>query len=274
MKKLLIRTLTGLIFVLVVVGSIWIGPYTFLALFALIAAATLFEFYSLPWAVPVSLPMKTGGCLIGLLMFACSFLWSSGWVDFSILLIPFVLIFGLFILSLYQKRDNPFEELAKAVFGLIYIVLPLSLLNHFAFFLPGDDPMYTPTLLLGFFLLIWSNDTGAYLVGISIGKHRLFERVSPKKSWEGFFGGVLFTLIIASLIASYDDLLSLYDWMAISVIVSVFGTFGDLSESLLKRSLGIKDSGTILPGHGGLLDRFDSILFAGPVAVLYLWWIS
>jgi phosphatidate cytidylyltransferase len=129
---------------------------------------------------------------------------------------------------------------------------------------------FSPGILIGFFLLLWTNDTGAYLVGSSMGRHRLMERISPKKSWEGFFGGMILTLLVARLFSGWLGVADTTGWMVIAVIISIAGTLGDLIESMLKRSLGFKDSGTIMPGHGGFLDRFDSVVVAFPLVYLYI----
>ena len=145
------------------------------------------------------------------------------------------------------------------------VALPFSLLN-FILFINGLQPY----ILLAVFATIWVNDTGAYLVGVSIGKHRLFERISPKKSWEGFVGGALAALISGYLFSIYIPEINLINWLIFSEIIVVFGTYGDLMESLVKRTVDVKDSGTIIPGHGGLFDRFDSMLLAAPVIFIYL----
>jgi phosphatidate cytidylyltransferase len=151
---------------------------------------------------------------------------------------------------------------------VIYVVVPFSLLVITGFTQSGLSN-YNPTIILGFFFLLWTSDTGAYLVGISLGKHRLFPRISPKKSWEGFFGGLVFTLIVSWVISKYFTVISLTDWVIIALIIGIFGVLGDLIESLLKRSFDTKDSGNILPGHGGILDRFDSVIFSAPLVFLY-----
>ena len=154
----------------------------------------------------------------------------------------------------------------------LYVALPCALLNVLAF---HNDPAassvsYNPILPLSIFVFIWLSDTGAYCVGSLIGKHRLFERISPKKSWEGSIGGAVFSIASSFIFAHYYDFMSVGQWAGLAVVVVIFGTWGDLTESLMKRQLGIKDSGNILPGHGGMLDRFDSALMAIPAAVCYL----
>jgi phosphatidate cytidylyltransferase len=175
----------------------------------------------------------------------------------------------------------PFNNIALTLTGIFYVGVPFAMLNGIAYpgikagtgewtgtIIPTSD--YNPHILLGMIFMIWANDTGAYLIGSKFGKHKLFERISPGKTWEGSFGGAFFAVLIAFIISIYFKDIELMDWMIISSIVIVFGTLGDLVKSLLKRSIGVKDSGTILPGHGGILDRFDSIIMASPFVLLYI----
>ena len=169
------------------------------------------------------------------------------------------------ILELYRKQTNPVHNWAYFILGQIFIALPFSLLNFILFI---ND--WQPLVLLSVFVTIWVNDTGAYLTGVTIGKHRLFERISPKKSWEGFIGGAVFALLSGYIFSLLIPGIQLINWLIFSEIIVVFGTFGDLIESLMKRTVGVKDSGDLIPGHGGLLDRFDSMLLAAPVIFIYL----
>ena len=179
------------------------------------------------------------------------------------------LIIFVFINELYRNNKKPFSNIAYTLLGIVYIAFPLSLFNFFVF---RGSPIvyYTPNILLGFFILLWAYDTGAYLFGVSLGKHRLFPRISPKKSWEGFLGGAITSLIISYFISTYFSELQFQHWIVISFIIIVMGTFGDLVESLFKRSINLKDSGKIFPGHGGILDRIDSILLSAPIVFTYL----
>lgn len=182
------------------------------------------------------------------------------------------LLLYLLISELYLKHKNPLGNWAFSMMSQLYVALPFALLNVLAF---HNDPTassvsYNPILPLSIFVFIWLSDTGAYCVGSLIGKHRLFERISPKKSWEGSIGGAVFSIASSFVFAHYYDFMSVGQWAGLAVVVVIFGTWGDLTESLMKRQLGIKDSGNILPGHGGMLDRFDSALMAIPAAVCYL----
>ncbi len=180
-------------------------------------------------------------------------------------LIPVFML--LFFVKLFENTGREFETLAFQVLGIIYICLPLTMLGDFGYF---NSISYGYSLPLGFFILQWSSDTFAYLVGRQFGKHKLFERISPKKTWEGGIGALIITLGIGYLLSMVWDDISTVDWMVISALIVIFGIFGDLMESLLKRNMNIKDSGSLLPGHGGLLDRFDGMFFSVPAVYFYL----
>jgi phosphatidate cytidylyltransferase len=192
-----------------------------------------------------------------------------------------VLIIYLMVGELYKKKPNPIHNWAYALMSQLYVALPFALLNVLAFStgaVSTDGEMmvtgYNPILPLSIFIFTWINDTGAYCSGMLFGKHRLFERISPKKSWEGFAGGLVVCLLASMLMYRLFPFLPMWAWAGLALTVVVFGTWGDLTESLLKRQLQIKDSGNILPGHGGMLDRFDSSLMAIPAAVVYLYLIN
>jgi phosphatidate cytidylyltransferase len=176
----------------------------------------------------------------------------------------------MFIAELYRKTDNPGANLAFTLLGFFYIAIPMGLSGYLVY--PGFNGSkgFYPWILFGVTLTIWIFDSGAYIVGTSRGKHRLFERISPKKSWEGVIGGGVAALLAGTLNGWLFPVLELKSWLVISMIVIIFGTFGDLVESMLKRSLHLKDSGSFLPGHGGFLDRFDSYLFVVPVVAFWL----
>jgi phosphatidate cytidylyltransferase len=172
----------------------------------------------------------------------------------------------VFIVELYRNKPSPFENIALTLLGILYIVLPFGLLNFL--FIPGLNHVYI--LLLCYFAILWINDTFAYLFGRTFGKHRLFERISPKKSWEGSIGGALTSIFAAWLISSLENSLPFMHWLAIAAIIVIAGALGDLIESMLKRSLNCKDSGTLLPGHGGILDRFDAVFISAPLIFVYI----
>jgi len=207
----------------------------------------------------------------GAIMFITVFLYINGTAGRMIFSLYLLYIVGTLICELYANRKNPIERLAYIFFGQGYIAVPFSVLNVLAFPESGaNGRVYQWIWIIALFVFIWANDTGAYLIGVSIGKHRLFERISPKKSWEGFFGGMTLS-VSCSLILSYlCPQIPLLHWVGLGVFIVVLATFGDLTESLIKRTLGVKDSGKALPGHGGFLDRFDSMLFAIYVLAFYI----
>ncbi len=268
MSNLSKRTITGVIFVLLIVFSIITTRHLFSILFLFITAMGMWEFYCLVERAGIS-PNKFAGIMAGMFLFLSNALISLNMASMEILMGNFVLVFLIFLFELYRKIPNPFTNIAFTFFGILYVAVPFSLLNYFPnpAFLPG---VYHHNLLLGFFFLIWMNETGAYIVGTAFGKRRLFERVSPKKSWEGFIGGGILALITAIVISRYYTNLMMIDWVILALIIVVFSTYGDLFESLFKRSINAKDSGTILPGHGGILDRFDGVIMAAPFVFVYL----
>ena len=271
MKNLAIRLLTGIVYVGTITFGVIYSPYTFLALFMIIIILCLREFYRL---INIHKETKINLYVHGLggaTLFLTNFLYMSGTTGRLIFSLYLLYIVGTLIYELYAKQKNPIGRLACIFFGQCYIALPFSLLNLLTF--PdsaANPPVYQWIWVIALLVFIWANDTGAYLIGVWFGKHRLWERISPKKSWEGFFGGLMFTIIAALIFAQLQTQIAWYHWIAISVGVVVFGTYGDLLESLMKRSVEVKDSGHSLPGHGGFLDRFDSLLLAVYAMLFYV----
>lgn len=260
------RTITGALFVVVLIAAIYFHFYSFLLLFSAVIIFSLIEFYKIIESTGAR-PQKQYGILASLILFATvAIAQSSG--EYYVYLIHLPIIFLVFILELFRKKDFPFLNIAYTILGIIYIAIPVSLLNLLVV-APGAN--YYPAIVLGFFFLLWSYDTGAYLTGRLIGKHKLFERVSPKKTWEGAIGGLVISIGIAYIISQYFTLLLFEQWAVMAVIIAVTGTLGDLTESMLKRSTNIKDSGSLLPGHGGVLDRFDALYISVPFVVAYLY---
>ncbi len=272
MKNFIQRAITGLLFVVVLAGCTLLDPTAFGILFVVVSALTVREFAQLMNRAQGVRVNQT----ITMLGAAYLFLATMGYCIEAAgveIFIPYsLLLLYLFISELYLKREKPVLNWAFAMMSQLYIALPFALLNALAFH--NDEVLnsvaYNPILPLSVFIFIWLNDTGAYCVGSLIGKHRLFERISPKKSWEGSIGGGVLAIASALVIAHLFPIMSMMEWGGLALTVVVFGTWGDLTESLLKRQLQIKDSGTFLPGHGGLLDRFDSALMAIPAAAVYL----
>ena len=274
MKNLIIRAITGILFIGIIIGAILYSKYTLLALLLVITTLTLTEFYRLmegnnSQKLALFVNILGGNYLtLSLYLYASDILpaFSKG-----IIFIPYLIYFlCCFIIQLYMKDKDPITRWSHSFMGQVYIALPIGLLSFLAFEPSSTFLFYNPWLLLSFFAFIWINDTGAFLVGSAIGRKRLFERISPKKSWEGFWGGIIFNLILAYIVSTQFNILNQFEWYGLAITVSIFATLGDLCESLLKRTLQIKDSGSILPGHGGMLDRFDSVLLAAPAAVIYL----
>ncbi|MCE1198783.1 MAG: phosphatidate cytidylyltransferase [Marinilabiliales bacterium] len=270
MKEFVTRTLSGALYAIVLLGSILAGPWSFALLFALFTLFILREFYQISTLAGVS-PQKVAGMVIGVVIFALTFLFLKGILPYHPVSLSLPLLFLIPILELYRKKSNALENIAVTFFGIIYVALPLSLLNFFVFPATCGEGSYEPLLLIFLVLFIWGYDSGAYLFGVMFGKHRLFERISPKKSWEGFFGGMFLALLLAVIMNHFFPAYQLTFLIPMALLVTVAGTYGDLMESMIKRNLGIKDSGKFLPGHGGLLDRFDSILFTAPFVYLVIY---
>ena len=267
-KNLIKRSVSAIVFLLVLLSGIIFNEYLYIIIFTLITVIAQAELYIMFEKQGYS-PQKFYGIFIGLVIFILTFLVAQGKVPATSYFIAIFLIIFLFILELYHDREHHFRSIAFTVFGIVYIVIPLSTLNFIAYSGINDD-QYTYQYLLAMFILIWINDSGAYLIGSLIGKRKLFERVSPKKTWEGTIGGLLSAFIAAYILSNFFTGLNLIQWLIFAVVVVVFGTYGDLVESQLKRRAGVKDSGKIMPGHGGLLDRFDSTFFVAPMIFLYL----
>lgn len=268
MSNIVKRTITGVVFVLLIILSILAGQVYFAGLFLIVTTIALWEFYSLIKLKEVS-ANKFAGVVAGVFLFASNAAIALEWAPREIIHINFLSIFLIFLMELYRKNPHPFTNIAFTFFGVLYVAVPLTLLNY----IPNpafENNTYLHAILMGFFILVWVNETGAYVVGMSFGKHKLFERVSPKKTWEGVIGGGLLCFAAAFVLSMYFVDITLLDWIAISSIIVVFGTYGDLFESMFKRSIKTKDSGVLLPGHGGVLDRFDGVFMAAPFVYVYL----
>ena len=262
------RTLTGFLFVVVMIGSIVLGQTVFSVLLLIITVLSLNEYVNIvsnDKNQPALLPTMVAGSLgYTLLASNAMGLISAEWL---FLIVP--ILFILIIIELWRNKPFPFNNIASSWLGIIYISVPFGLMMYFF-----DPVILSGTkhygLVLGFLIILWLNDTGAYLVGSAIGKHKLFERISPGKTWEGSAGGAFFAMLTAYGLSFIFVQLGMVQWIILAVITVVFGTLGDLAESMLKRSLGIKDSGNILRGHGGMLDRFDAVLISAPFVFVYL----
>lgn len=271
MKDILIRVLTGIVFIGVVIGSISWNEYSTAILFFVFSIIGTFELYSILQKNELSHNLRFG-VVSNMWVYAILTLAFIKLIplEYIALCIPMMLL--LVIIELFAKDDIPYQNISSTLFALFYITLPFASLNYLSF----NENIYKTinldqgwSLLAGYFIILWTNDSMAYVTGRLIGRTKLFERVSPNKTWEGFIGGVAFAVLAGYIFSYVTDSSSLH-WMILAVIIGVFGTLGDLSESLLKRSGDVKDSGNILPGHGGVLDRFDGILLSAPLVLVYL----
>jgi phosphatidate cytidylyltransferase len=265
MSNLLTRALTGAVFVSIVIGSILLDPYAMIVVFALFMFLGLNEYFQLFKKHEHVSVNKEIGLFIGAFIFIVLVGISLEWLPVASVALVFPLFFLLILTELWRKKLHPLLNISVLVFGVIYVTLPFFLVID----LNLRNEAQLPTVV-GMFILIWANDSFAYLSGRAFGKHKLFERISPKKTWEGTFGGVIATVLLGYLIGSYINEDTFF-WVISALIIAPCAVYGDLLESLFKRSLNIKDTGTILPGHGGILDRFDAALFAIPF--FYCWTI-
>ncbi|MBD1398990.1 phosphatidate cytidylyltransferase [Pontibacter sp. JH31] len=257
--------IVGVLGAALLIGGIIFSEWTFSLLFLGLTLLGTLEFYKLAGTAGIQ-PNKTLGAVLAAGVFISVLLIDKEYMPAEVLYLAPPAFFLVFVLELYRKEPQPFTNIAFTILGVIYIAVPFSLLQLLGH-LQGE---YSWQPILGLLLLIWSADTGAYIAGKNFGKHKLLERVSPGKTWEGWVGGTILTILVGWGLAVLFHDLELYQWLGIAAIVSVFGVLGDLTESLLKRSLGVKDSGTLLPGHGGILDRFDSLIMVIPFIVAFL----
>lgn len=266
------RLITGILGSAGIITGVSLGEWTYFLIFFIICLFTLLEFYKLVGLDGLA-PQKAYGTLCGVVLFVLSFLIEGKitidgrpvTTEFYILLFP--MISCIYMIKLYKKFERkPFTNIAFTFLGIFYVAVPFALLNAVVF----DDGRYNYEIILGILLILWASDTGAYFAGTRFGRRKLFERISPKKSWEGFIGGAVLAMGFVLGLSVYLHSLTMEQWIIVGIIIIVGGTFGDLIESLLKRSIEIKDSGDSLPGHGGFLDRFDGLLISAPFIAAYL----
>lgn len=280
MRNFIIRTITAVFFVAAIV-SCFLRPEAMIFLFALVTGLTIWEFTGLVndrGDVTVNQMIST---VAGVFFFLAMAGYCSGITSASVFIPYLVTLIYLMVAELYLKQEDPVNDWAYTMMSQLYIALPFSLLNVLAFQSDADGVHFVWSIPLSVFIFLWINDAGAYICGSLLGRHKLFPRISPGKSWEGSIGGGVLVVIVAVLVWHLSEQyaqnplgLSAIEWAGLGLVVVVFGTWGDLVESLFKRILGIKDSGHILPGHGGMLDRFDSTLMAVPAAVVYLYTLT
>ncbi len=259
------RAITGFFFIVTLIGATLLGQEVFIVFFSLVGMGCLYEFYSMFTKDNVK-PQIIWGLMTALILGILIGLHCVGIIPFAKVWLVIPMFPAICIGALFQRRERPFDDIAYTSLGLGYAFFPFLFFVALGFV----QGYFNPYIPLGFLIILWSNDTGAYLAGRSFGRRKLFERISPNKTWEGFVGGVIFALLIAINLAQYFDGLTRWQWAVVALIIGVFGTLGDLVESMLKRSLGVKDSGHILPGHGGVMDRFDGLLLAAPFVFLFL----
>jgi len=249
-------------------GALWLGQFTFYLLMGFILVTAQIEYDQLTEKLAVK-PQKIPSIIFGVLIFTLTVFHARQMIDTKWIIAPVLTIIILVLIEFIKKSSTPFQNVVYTIFGIVYIAVPLSCSNYLVFSeLSGYQ--YNFQILLFVFVLIWSYDTFAYITGKFAGKNKLLKNISPKKTWEGAIGGVLMSIFIAGLLHYTTGIFALHQWIIISIIVSITGTLGDLTESALKRSVRMKDSGRLLPGHGGILDRFDAALFAIPSVLLYL----
>lgn len=280
MKNFIVRTITGVLFVAIVV-TCFLNPRAMVFLFALVTGMTVYEFCGVVNQRPGVQTNRFISTVAAVCLFIAMAGYNSGLTPSSVFIPYLVSIIYLLISELYLRQPDPILNWAYSLMAQLYIALPFSLLNVLAFRWDGTGVSYSYLAPLAVFVFLWLNDTGAYCCGSLLGRHKLFPRISPGKTWEGSIGGGILVVAVAALVGhlaqryGVDSLgLTLPQWCGMGLVVVVFGTWGDLVESLFKRTLGIKDSGNILPGHGGMLDRFDSSLMAIPAVVVYLYTLT
>ena len=268
LKNFIIRTLSGIVMVATLIGATLFSKLTFVLLLLAITLGGEWEFYRLAKKAGTS-PQRFVGMLAGFLMImAAAAALHEILAITAVLMVAFMILIPMpLIFELYRKSATPMANVGITYAGVIYVALPMALLTFFPMMLGNGE--WKPWSVILYIFIIWANDVFAYLFGITLGKHRLFERISPKKSWEGFFGGLLGAMAMGFVAAKVMDA-NVAMWIGLALIAAITGVFGDLVESMLKRSVDVKDSGSFIPGHGGWLDRFDALIFSVPFAFIYL----
>ncbi len=274
MKNLRVRTLSGAVLAAVVLGAVIWSQWSFGLLLMALLVVGMSEFYTLA-EKQGSHPQRIVGLVAGAVLFALNFAFVSDDIEilgsarqafacglaFLLLLLP-----AMFICELYRRQGNPAADIGTTLMGVVYVALPFSVMCYIPMI--GSD-VWNPWVMLFYIFIIWCNDVFAYLVGMSVGRHRLFERLSPKKSWEGFFGGVAGAVVMGLVAARVLDG-GYVAWAGLALVAAVSGVLGDLVESMFKRAADVKDSGALIPGHGGVLDRFDAMLLSAPFVFVYM----
>ena len=280
LKNFLVRTASGAVLLAVVLGAAFIGPWGYSALLFIITGVGVWEFYALARAKGVE-PQRVPGLVgsLAITLSGASLLWTCYGYDDNLRFcitggtcIAALMIMIIFVAEVFRNRQTPIHNIATTIMGIIYLGLPMAVMAIMPMLLQNPDakdPHWNPWYFLFYLFLVWGNDVFAYLFGITLGKHRLCERLSPKKSWEGFVGGILGSMAVGAIAAAVLDESYLF-WIGLAVVVALASVIGDLIESMFKRDAGVKDSGNIMPGHGGMLDRFDALIVSAPFAFVYI----
>ena len=259
MNETITRTLSGLVYITLLLIATSYSAHSFFLLFGLFLLIAIYEFCQL---IHIS---KIIPLLLGVILYSLGTYYRTNKTNDILLLIATLFVSVKCLLLLFDSKKEKLDSISKYIYLIGYVILPFIIITKIPFGIRG----YNPKIIISIFILIWTNDTFAYVVGKSIGKHKLLEKISPKKTVEGFFGGIVFCVLASCLLSKYYIEATIFIWIIISLIVVVFSTLGDLIESKFKRMAGVKDSGNIMPGHGGMLDRLDSIIFVAPFIFLF-----
>lgn len=267
MNNIITRAVWGALFVVIIISSFIVGAYAAATVLGFFMCIGVFEFYRFFEKSNIVKPKSYSGILGALLLYVLLTLNQTGQIQSPIELVLIPIVFLPFLFVLFSKQKNPLLDLTVTFFPWIYVMFPFYLMFSIYNFAVDREPQWI--YIIGLFILVWTNDTFAYLSGRTFGKHKLFERISPKKTWEGTVGGFIFTIIAGAVYAYFMDG-DMTFWIISAVVISPTSVLGDLIESKFKRIVDVKDSGTILPGHGGILDRFDAVIYATPFFYLLL----
>ena len=265
LKNLLVRTASGAVLAVVLLGGLLWSPLSWTVVLLVVLIGGMREFYALTEKRGAQ-PQKWLGFVIGILSLAGSIAMYNDVLLVGQAPLVLLLVFLVFVFELFRAKPDPMANIGTTWAGVLYVAMPLSLL----YLIPAYGGEWQPLRALFFILIIWTNDVFAYLTGMSIGRHKMFERISPKKSWEGFAGGIV-GAVAMGVVAAYCLDAVIWKWVGLAVVSAVSGVLGDFVESMFKRAAGVKDSGNLIPGHGGILDRFDALLLATPFVFVYIY---
>ena len=268
MKNFTIRTISATVFVIIIIGSALLNKYVFFSVFAIISGLSVLEFYNLTKKGGIN-PQVISGIIVSTIIYVSIFLYIQKVADLKIFLILIPSFLLIPIVEIFRKKENKIPNLIYTLIGIFYFSVPFGLLN--SIISPSiDSGIYKPEIMIGLFAIIWINDAGAYIFGKLLGKHKMAEKISPNKTWEGAIGGAIASIALSIVYFKLFNLFNPFIVIIMSLTTVIAGTVGDLTESLFKRYFNVKDSGNIMPGHGGFFDRFDSLIFAAPVYFLFI----